>query len=146
MDLSAPSLRICLIDDDPDHILLITHAIRRADKHADVHTVDDGARALTYLKETATLPDLVLLDINMPGLSGLDVLQTIKQQPSLRRIPVVMLTSSDLPSDVERAYELGASGYITKPLHQHDLQAVLGNALLYWSSMQRAAPARGGLA
>jgi DNA-binding response OmpR family regulator len=78
------------------------------------------------------------LDINMPGLSGFDVLETVKADDRLKTVPVVMLTSSDASSDVARAYELGASGYISKPSYFHDLRAVLGNTLLYWSAMRRA--------
>lgn len=74
----------------------------------------------------------------MPGLSGFDVLQALKADVRLRTAPVVMLTSSDASDDVARAYELGASGYISKPSYLHDLRAVLGNTLLYWSAMRRA--------
>jgi CheY-like chemotaxis protein len=84
------------------------------------------------------LPDLILLDINMPGLSGFDVLKKLKDDRRLARIPVVMLTSSELSSDVAKAYELGASGYISKPSYMHDIRAILGNTLLYWSAMKRA--------
>jgi CheY-like chemotaxis protein len=100
--------------------------------------LDDGALALAELQSAAALPDLILLDINMAGLSGFDVLRAVKSDGRLRHIPVVMLTSSALDSDVARAYELGASGYISKPSYLHDVRAVLGNTLLYWSAMQRA--------
>ncbi len=131
-------LYICLIDDDPDHVLIISRAIRELGEQATVHAANDGDEALEWLRATANLPDLILLDINMPGLSGFDVLQAIKADERLKSVPVVMLTSSDASSDVARAYELGASGYISKPSYFHDLRAVLGNTLLYWSAMRRA--------
>lgn len=135
---SAGGLRICLIDDDPDHVLIITRAIRELGDQSTVHAVSDGEEAMAWLRSSETIPDLILLDINMPGLSGFDVLQAIKADTRLRTAPVVMLTSSDAAADVARAYELGASGYISKPSYLHDLRAVLGNTLLYWSAMRRA--------
>jgi CheY-like chemotaxis protein len=139
MQPAQPSgLRICLIDDDPDHVLIITRAIRELGEDASVHAASDGDEALAWLRAADPLPDLILLDINMPGLSGFDVLETVKADDRLKTVPVVMLTSSDASSDVARAYELGASGYISKPSYFHDLRAVLGNTLLYWSAMRRA--------
>jgi CheY-like chemotaxis protein len=131
-------LRICLIDDDPDHVLIITRAIRELGEQSTVHAASDGDEALTWLRSGGRLPDLILLDINMPGLSGFEVLEAIKGDARLQAVPVVMLTSSDASADVARAYELGASGYISKPSYFHDLRAVLGNTLLYWSAMRRA--------
>ncbi|MCA1599623.1 MAG: response regulator [Chloroflexi bacterium] len=134
----APALRVLFVDDDPDHAVLITRAIKESDKTAEIQTASDGTEALALLRSAEDAPDLVLLDINMPGLSGLDVLARIKEDAALKRLPVVMLTSSELSSDIARAYELGASGYISKPSLMHDLRAVLGNTLLYWSAMKRA--------
>jgi CheY-like chemotaxis protein len=135
---------ICLIDDDPDHVTIISRAIQEMDGETVVKTLSDGALALDWLQSVEQLPDLILLDINMPGLSGFDVLARLKRDERLKRVPVVMLTSSDLTADVARAYELGASGYISKPSYMHDLRAVLGNTLLYWSAMRRAAPSDSG--
>jgi two-component system, chemotaxis family, response regulator Rcp1 len=132
------TLQVYLIDDDPDHVLIISRAIREAAPGTTVQPIADGAKALTALRQQAA-PDLILLDINMPGLSGFDILTELKADPQLKHIPVVMLTSSELSSDVARAYELGASGYISKPSYLHDVRAVLGNTLLYWSVMKRAA-------
>lgn len=136
------ALRVCIVEDDPDHTVIITRAIRDAAPHAEVQTVQDGEAALALLAMTETLPDLILLDINMPGLSGFEVLVQVKADQRLKRIPVVMLTSSSLSADVNRAYELGANGYISKPSYLHDLRAVIGNTLLYWSVMERASATR----
>ena len=135
---TAGGLRICLIDDDPDHVLIITRAIRELGDESTVQAASDGDEALAWLRSAEKLPDLILLDINMPGLSGFDVLEALKADERLKSVPVVMLTSSDASADVARAYELGASGYISKPSYLHDLRAVLGNTLLYWSAMRRA--------
>lgn len=131
-------LYIYLIDDDPDHILLITRALRDNDATVKPRSFEDPQSALDSLREEERLPDLILLDINMPGLSGFDVLTELKADRRLSTIPVVMLTSSELSSDVAKAYELGASGYISKPSYMHDIRAILGNTLLYWSAMKRA--------
>jgi CheY-like chemotaxis protein len=134
----ATPLHVLLIDDDPDHVVLITRAIRRAAPQTTTDTIDDSATALACLQSAEITPDLILLDINMPGLSGLELLAQIRADARLTRIPVVMLTSSELSADVSRAYELGARGYITKGSLLHDLEAALGNTLLYWSALRQA--------
>jgi len=141
METATTQLTIYLIDDDPDHTLIITRAIRQTSPGVQVQTVDDGEAALVLLHQAEELPDLILLDINMAGLSGFDVLTQLKGDARLGLVPVVMLTSSELASDVARAYELGASGYISKPSYLHDVRAVLGNTLLYWSAMKRSTQA-----
>lgn len=133
-------LNVYLIEDDPDHVLLITRAIQEVSAQTEVHSFLDGEAALRALRDqSVNPPDLVLLDIKMPGFSGFDVLTAIKADDRLRQIPVVMVTSSELPTDIARAYNLGASGYISKPSYLQDLRAVLGNTLLYWSFMSRPA-------
>lgn len=132
------ALQVYLVDDDPDHVLLITRALRDTDHDVHTRAFQDPEEVLQALASDDQLPDLILLDINMPGLTGFQVLERLKADRRLKRIPVVMLTSSELSSDVARAYELGASGYISKPSYMHDIRAVLGNTLLYWSAMKRA--------
>ncbi len=140
-DGATPALRVHLIDDDPDHVLLIGRAIREAGPATEVRTWHDGEEALADLRARDAPPDLILLDINMGGLDGFAVLAAVKGDARLKAIPVVMLTSSALSADVARAYELGASGFISKPSYLQDLRAVLGNTLLYWSAMRRVTTA-----
>lgn len=144
-DLEAATLRVLLVNDDQAHVIIIRRAIRAVAPRMTVDTVADSAEALALLRapEPAQRPDLILLDINMPGLSGFEVLKMVKEKPGLRHIPVVMLTSSELPADVARAYELGAGGYISKLSYLCDLRVVLGNTLLYWSTMRRVPAERG---
>lgn len=134
----AHEMRVYVIDDDPDHMMIIRRAIREVASDIEVCPVDDGATALSRLACDAGNVDLILLDINMTGLDGFEVLERLKADARLKLIPVVMLTSSERSSDIARAYELGASGYISKPSYLHDLRAVLGNTLLYWTVMKRA--------
>ena len=143
MDTAATTLSVYLIDDDPDHTLIIRRALKQVSPEVRVETVSDGEAALAFLRQTEERPDLILLDINMAGLSGFDVLTQLKRDDRLRLIPVIMLTSSELATDVARAYELGASGYISKPSYLHDVRAVLGNTLLYWSAMKRVGSPNG---
>lgn len=133
------ALQVCFIDDDPDHILIINRAIKGIDEQTAIQVFTDGAEALAFLRQSADLPDLILLDINMAGLSGFDVLAQVREDARLQQLPVIMLTSSELSADIARAYELGASGYISKPSYLHDVRAVLGNTLLYWSALKRSA-------
>lgn len=139
---ATTALRVYLIDDDPDHTLIVRRAISEVNPQAEVHSHDDGEAALAALREATLLPDLILLDINMEGLSGFEVLEQVKGNARLKHIPVVMLTSSTASSDIEHAYELGASGYISKPSYLHDLRAVIGNTLLYWQAMHRPGSGR----
>lgn len=113
-----------LVDDSSDDVLLIRRAFIKARLTNPLHAVSNGSEAIAYLngdgnfanRNEFPLPELVLLDINMPGLSGFDVLRWIRLQPQFKNLRVVMLTSSDVMRDVTRAYELGANSFLIKPL------------------------------
>lgn len=104
-------------------MLLLQHAFRAAEIQEAVQVVTDGQEAVDYLsgagrfsdRTTYPLPQLVLLDLKLPGRSGLQVLEWMRAQPALRTMVVVALTSSSLKADVQRAYELGANSYVVKP-------------------------------
>ena len=122
------SMRIFLAEDNPADIYLIREALG-VNTNADIELLvaHDGAEALDYVNRrgrftSLPLPDLVVLDLNLPKNDGSDVLQSIRESPEMREIPVVILTSSDSPRDRAMAVRLGASGYITKP---SDLDAFL---------------------
>ena len=124
----------------PDPILLVRRALGRAGVTRPLQVVTDGDQAVAYLSGAApyadrqahALPALLLLDLKLPRRSGLDVLAWVKQQPLLKRLPVVVLTSSAESTDVNRAYDLGANSYLVKPVAFDELQRMLTNVHLFW--------------
>jgi len=101
---------------------------------SDRYTISDGQKAIALLSNepSALPPTCVLLDIKLPSLSGFEVLSWIRQQPGLKRLPVVMLTSSTLPSDINQAYDLGANSYLVKPPSLETLIELAKTIDLYW--------------
>lgn len=125
---------VLVAEDNPDHALLTVEALETAhDDRIDVHVVADGQEALDYLADpSAGLPNLILLDIRMPRLDGFATLAAIKQHPTLRVIPVVMLTSSDDERDIANSYGLGSNSYVTKPVGIGELLDRIGRIPSYW--------------
>lgn len=118
--MTMSEIQVLLVEDNAADIRLTQEAFREADIHNKIHIVTDGASALAFMRKQAPykdapLPDLVLLDLNLPRKHGTDVLREIKQDPALRRIPVVILTTSRDESDVRRSYDLHANCYLVKP-------------------------------
>jgi CheY-like chemotaxis protein len=117
------TVTIVLVEDDPGHARLIEKNLRRAHITNDIVVLRDGQEAVEYFfpagKDAAvgrTLPLLVLLDLNLPGLDGYQVLTRLKANTHTRRIPVIILTTTDDPREIERCYNLGCNVYITKPV------------------------------
>jgi CheY-like chemotaxis protein len=112
---------ILLVEDDPGNVLLTQEALNEGKYQITINDVADGVAAMAFLHReppyaNAARPDLVLLDLNMPGKDGRQVLQEIKADPDLRSIPVVILTTSGAEEDVLRSYDLHANAYVQKPL------------------------------
>lgn len=119
--LTARPVEILLVEDNPGDVRLTQEALKDAKVANTMHVVDDGVAALDFLRqrppyEGATRPDLILLDLNLPRKNGQEVLEEIKQDDKLKRIPVVILTTSTLDEDVQSAYGMHANCYITKPV------------------------------
>ena len=112
-------LNIFVIEDNPDDIFLIKLAIKKANINSNISVVNNGEEGISCLtkliNEREKLPDLILLDINLPKITGLEVLQKIKSSKFIKSIPVVVFTSSDSPSDMNYCYQNGADFYIRKP-------------------------------
>jgi two-component system response regulator len=124
--------RILHVEDSPDDVVLIGMAFRKAKVTAILEVASDGDKAIAALENGPTPPACVLLDIKLPTISGLDVLTWIRRQPRFKRLPVVMLTSSLLPEDINRAYDLGANSYLVKPTDLAALVDLARTIELYW--------------
>lgn len=122
------------VEDNPDDVLLTGLAFRKAGVDAELKVATDGAKAIDALQNgmSTAPPSCVLLDLKLPSISGLEVLEWIRQQPALKRLPVIMLTSSLLPKDINRAYDLGANSYLLKPSDLDSLIALAKTIDLYW--------------
>ena len=132
---------ILLAEDDPNDVLLIQRALQRSHIANPLQVVRDGADAVAYLngdlqyadRERYPLPVLLLMDLKMPRKSGLEVLEWLRQQTGgLRRLPVVVLTSSNQSLDINRAYDLGANSYLVKPAGFDSLLELVKNLEMYW--------------
>jgi two-component system, chemotaxis family, response regulator Rcp1 len=129
----GPVQRILLVEDNPGDAQLVRMAFAEALPSARVSVATDGEAALTRLRQDPSHPpDLLLLDLNLPRLSGHEVLEAIKADAALRRLPVVVLSSSEAEADVTRSYELGASSHIAKPGDVDALFALVETLARYW--------------
>lgn len=135
-----PGLRqieILLVEDNPADIRLTTEVLKDAKLRNTIHVARDGIEALEFLRRQGKFngfpePDLVLLDLNLPRLNGREVLREIKSDPELKRIPVVILTTSDAEQDILKSYELHANCYITKPVDLEQFSKVVQYIEEFW--------------
>ena len=135
---------ILLVEDDPNDVLLIQRAFQKAGLGEVLRFVRDGEQAIDYNgegqyadRERFPFPFLLLLDLKMPGVDGFEVLDWIRSQKSLRRLLVVVLTSSNLQADVDRAYELGANSYLVKPVEFGEMVSMVQRFEVYWTEINR---------
>jgi CheY-like chemotaxis protein len=121
----SEQIKILLVEDDDGHARLIERNLRKVSLINPIERVRDGQEALDYLSNQGRFadrdrfgrPQIILLDINMPQVDGIEVLERIKQDPKLRAVPVIMLTSTDTQAEIDRCYRAGASGYVAKPVN-----------------------------
>ena len=140
------SITVLIAEDDEDHALLTKLALRAAQPELtgliEIATAADGRQALAYLRAEGNYagrawPDLVLLDLKMPEVSGLEVLSAMRADPLLRATPVIVVTTSGRQVDVAEAYRLGASEYVTKPVQAEEIRRKLQTIPAYWSRVVR---------
>lgn len=124
-------MNILLVEDNPADVRLVREAVAENDIDATLHCAGDGAQALQFLR-TQPPPDLVLLDLNLPGIGGKEVLREMKADPQLRRIPVVVLTSSAAPQDVSDCYDAHVNSYMIKPTDFDAFLSMVGMIETYW--------------
>ena len=130
-----------MIEDDEGHARLIEKNIRRAGISNDIHHFRDGTSALEYLHEapdgpTHNGPALILLDLNLPDMTGIDILKRVKDNATLKSAPVVVLTTTDDAQEIKRCYELGCNVYITKPVNYESFANAIRQLGLFFSVIQ----------
>ncbi|HEX6549079.1 MAG TPA: response regulator [Gammaproteobacteria bacterium] len=131
---------ILLAEDDQNDVMLIKRAFSKSHVINPIACVENGEEAVAYLsgqgdyadRERHPLPFMMLLDLKLPRLSGHEVLKWLREQPGLKRLPVVVLTSSREPSDINRAYEIGANSYLVKPVVFEEFSTLLKQLQVYW--------------
>jgi CheY-like chemotaxis protein len=128
------------VDDDPNDTALLQAASRKADVHFKLQNVEDGEHAIAYLSGTGPyadrdrhrMPALVLLDLKMPRATGFEILKWIRGNPALNRLPVIVLSGSELQSDIKKSYTAGANSYLVKPLGFEALVDLIQNINKVW--------------
>lgn len=138
-------IEILMVEDNLGDVRLTVEALKEAKVHINLSVVEDGREALAFLyqegKHTAApRPDLILLDLNLPRIDGRDVLERIKSDPDLGRIPVVILTTSQAEEDILRTYDLHANCYVTKPVDLDQFVKVVKSIETFWLTIVRLPP------
>jgi CheY-like chemotaxis protein len=133
---------ILLVDDNPDDIMIAKRAFTKSQIHNKIYVTHDGEEAIQFLRKEGKFKDmpragLVILDLNMPKIDGFEVLETIKGDDKLKSIPIIVLTSSSRPEDIERAYKLGCNSFIVKPVSFEDFIEAVIEIKRYWLSLSK---------
>jgi len=133
---------ILLVDDNPDDIMIAKRAFAKSQIHNKIYVTHDGEEAIQFLRKEGEYKDmpttgLVILDLNMPKVDGFEVLKTIKGDKKLKSTPIIVLTSSSRPEDIERAYKLGCNSFIVKPVSFEDFIEAVIEIKRYWLSLSK---------
>jgi len=136
---------ILLVEDNPGDVRLTEEAFHDAAINNDLHVVRDGQAALDFLfqvrdYEDAPRPDLVLLDLNLPKVDGMEVLEDVKQDPDLCRIPVIILTGSEAEEDIVESYENHSNAYLTKPIDPDEFVTLVQSFEQFWLTLVELPP------
>ncbi len=132
---------ILLVEDDPDHEMLTIRALKKSNIANEVRVARDGEEALAALfGSNPARPQLILLDLKLPKVEGLEVLRRIREDETTRMLPVVVLTSSDEERDVVRSYKLGVNSYIRKPVNFTDFAEATRQLGMYWLVLNECPP------
>lgn len=135
-------IHILLVEDNEGDILLIKEAFEEAGMHHQLSVVNDGEQALDYLHkqppfEATEMPDIIVLDINLPKMNGHEVLHYIKNQAAFKAIPVIILTTSSSSKDIDKAYQNYVNSYITKPVDIQDFVNIVNGIEDYWLNISK---------
>jgi two-component system response regulator len=133
---------ILLVEDNEDEVFLTRRALRDCGPNIHLHHVDDGAKCLAFLRrqppyENVPVPDLVLLDLNMPVMDGREALKAIQADEALRHLPVVILSTSREQNDINSMYRLGCNSYVAKPVNFERFVELMGQLVDYWLNLVR---------
>lgn len=146
--MSAATKTILLVEDNPDDELLTVRALKRNNVLNEIVVAHDGVEALDYLlgtgsyadRDMAVMPQIILLDLKLPKIDGLEVLRRLRANERTRLIPVIILTSSKEETDIVRGYSLGANSYIRKPIDFEQFVQAVQQLKLYWLVLNEAPP------
>ena len=152
MDSKRDDVIILYAEDDPEDRMLVEDAMEESRLANEMHFVEDGEELMDYLQRRGKytelsdkpLPGLILLDLNMPKKDGREALEEIKADPNLRRIPIVVLTTSKAEEDILSTYDLGVSGFVIKPVTFESLVSLLKTISKYWFEIVEPPPQRTG--
>ncbi len=137
MEQLGGPLRILLIDDNQDHARILQWAFKKTGRSDEFTYFEDGMSALEYLKQSSRehkeSPDIIFLDMNLPRVDGREVLRLLKTEEATKSIPVIIVSSSEREEDVRKAYELGASSYVSKSAILDDVDPMLKTIQEFWS-------------
>lgn len=145
--MADPAKTILLVEDDPDHEVLTIRALRKSNIANDICVARDGAEAISLLlgdgsNSPQVRPQVILLDLNLPKIDGLEVLRRIREDERTQMLPVVILTSSDEEKDVVRSYKLGVNSYIRKPVNFTEFAEATKQLGMYWLVLNECPPKR----
>jgi CheY-like chemotaxis protein len=140
--MEKKSTEILVVEDNEVDSWLIRNALEACGIANTIHLVTEGNEALNFIMrigpfKTVPVPDMILLDLNMPGLDGLDFLRLIKQFPELKNIPVIILSSSSHPNDIEETYRFRAAAYLNKPLNVNEIRPIVENLHLFRPNQEK---------
>lgn len=127
------ALKVLLIEDNMIEIMKMNRTVSLMETKHEITEAKNAEEALTILETKTNLPDIILLDLNMPKINGIEFLSIIKNDPELRHIPTIILTTSDNRKDILECYRIGISGYILKPLKYEEYVSKIETTLSYWS-------------
>jgi two-component system, chemotaxis family, response regulator Rcp1 len=136
------ALEVLLVEDSPGDVRLTREAFREANRSINLHVASDGVEAMAFLRRHgaragAPRPDLILLDLNLPKMDGREVLAHIKEDPDLKTIPTVILTTSEAEADIATSYQLQANCYLSKPVQLDEFEALVRSINDFWLTKVR---------
>lgn len=133
-NLMIRQLNILFIEDDVIELMKFNRVLSKLGLNHKLIETNNGEEALSMLRKDGFLPDIILLDLNMPKLNGIEFLKILKNDDNLKRIPAIVFTTSNNPNDILECYKIGIAGYIIKPLKYEDYIILVGKTLDYWST------------